>query len=513
MKKCIVVLGILALLLASQWNWFAMPFERDEGEYAYAAWILREGGVPYRDAFLQKPPMIVYVYWLGQKVFSDSAVWPPRLLGFFCVAATVLVAWWIAQREYGRQAGVLSALTFIPLAAFPDFSPVAANTEKFMNLPMMLTVALAVYERGKPRAWVGSLAGMTAVCALLFKPICVPVLTVVFVVWFVSVLRQEGGVASATTFCAAVFSGAAVGGLVIFTPLVLKGAMGAMWESAFVFNRAYAALSTLSMFWPMARIVAVGCFPLVGLAVYFAIFSRLPRRAYWTVLLAVSWASVATSGNGHYYLMLVPFWAVVGGAALDDIYHRIAASGHRRGRVLETAVVSLAVLILFIPCLPNMLLSSRQLCFSLYGDNPFLESAEVARAVAGLTDPNDLVYVAGSEPQILFHAKRRSVTRFVISYPLMLPTAYAPRYQQEVLQSLTLRPPEVIVVAIHPLSWLAYPSTGPSFIPRLTNLLETRYTEVGSYIWEKDRGRGRWVSPYRADLQGNEHLVVFRKAR
>ena len=52
--------GLLGLLLLTQWNWFSMPFERDEGEYAYSAWLMKDGGVPYRDAFLQKPPMVVY---------------------------------------------------------------------------------------------------------------------------------------------------------------------------------------------------------------------------------------------------------------------------------------------------------------------------------------------------------------------------------------------------------------------------------------------------------------------
>src|SRR5687767_1498631 len=40
----------------------AAPFERDEGEYAWAAHLLLSGGVPYRDTFLQKPPGIVLVY-------------------------------------------------------------------------------------------------------------------------------------------------------------------------------------------------------------------------------------------------------------------------------------------------------------------------------------------------------------------------------------------------------------------------------------------------------------------
>jgi hypothetical protein len=504
--------GILALLLATQWNWFAMPFERDEGEYSYAAWLLQTGGVPYAESFLQKPPMIIYAYWLGQVVFSDTAVWPPRVLGFLCVALTLFITSWIAWREYGRQAGVWTAFLFVPMVAFPHFSPVAANTEKFMNLPMMLTVALAVYGRGYPRWWVGALAGMASVFAVLFKPICGPVLAVVFVLWGVDVLRQKDGVIRATALCSSVFLGAVVGCLAAFAPLALKGALGAMWESAFVFNRAYAALSNLSMFGPMIETVAVWWFPLVVLAVYFVFFSRLSRTGYWAVLLGVSVASVSASGNGHYYLMLIPFWAVIGGAALGDLHRRIEAVGFRL-RVLKIAVAMASVLILFIPLFPKLFLSPRQLCASLYGDNPFLESAEVAKVVADLTGPGDRVYVAGSEPQILFHAKRRSITRFVISYPLMLPTVYAKGYQQEVLQSLTFMPPEVIVFVIHPLSWLGHPSTGPSFFPQFNHLLKTRYTEVGSYIWERQGEKGRWVSPYRADVPGNEYLVVFRKKR
>jgi hypothetical protein len=95
----------------------------------------------------------------------------------------------------------------------------------------------------------------------------------------------------------------------------------------------------------------------------------------------------------------------------------------------------------------------------------------------------------------------------------MLPTVYAKGYQQEVLQSLTFMPPEVIVFVIHPLSWLGHPSTGSSFFPQFNHLLKTRYTEVGSYIWERQGEKGRWVSPYRADVPGNEYLVVFRKKR
>lgn len=94
--------AIIVLLLATQWNWFGMPFERDEGEYSYAAWILNNGGVPYRDVFIQKPPMIIYTYWLGQQL-SDTACWPPQLLAFVFVMLTLAVTAWTARRDYGAR--------------------------------------------------------------------------------------------------------------------------------------------------------------------------------------------------------------------------------------------------------------------------------------------------------------------------------------------------------------------------------------------------------------------------
>ena len=73
-----------------QWNWFAMPLERDEGEYVYAAWLMRTGkGVPYLDSDLQKPPMIVYTYGLVEAVAPTSDKVGFRVAGFLAVLATV----------------------------------------------------------------------------------------------------------------------------------------------------------------------------------------------------------------------------------------------------------------------------------------------------------------------------------------------------------------------------------------------------------------------------------------
>jgi hypothetical protein len=79
------------------------------------------------------------------------------------------------------------------------------------------------------------------------------------------------------------------------------------------------------------------------------------------------------------------------------------------------------------------------------GNYPFAGALVVAQKVAALTSPGDPVYVAGSEPEILACAKRQSPSRFITSYPMMLPTVLARKYQLEAIHDLQVNPPKLIV--------------------------------------------------------------------
>ncbi|MBP5788048.1 MAG: glycosyltransferase family 39 protein, partial [Kiritimatiellae bacterium] len=118
---------------ALQWNWFSMPLERDEGEYAYAAWLMRTGkGVPYRDSFLQKPPMIVYTYGLVESLAPGSDKIGFRVAGFLAALAPAGLVWRLGKRDFGGRAGLWGAwLWVLFLQQLTMFNSVAANVEKF----------------------------------------------------------------------------------------------------------------------------------------------------------------------------------------------------------------------------------------------------------------------------------------------------------------------------------------------------------------------------------------------
>ncbi len=145
----------------------------------------------------------------------------------------------------------------------------------------------------------------------------------------------------------------------------------------------------------------------------------------------------------------------------------------------------------------------------LEGDNPFMESVPVARRVAELTSPSDYVYVAGSEPEILAYAQRLSPTRFVIAYPLMIPTPLAQGFQLEAIRDLEHRPPSVIVLARSNTSWMTQPGSPRTLFNYLGPLMASHYQRIGGFLF--DGPTGHWTEPLPDQDLTRSSLVLFKR--
>jgi hypothetical protein len=77
--------------------------------------------------------------------------------------------------------------------------------------------------------------------------------------------------------------------------------------------------------------------------------------------------------------------------------------------------------------------------------NPFPEAREIADYIRNTSAPGDSVFVLGSEPEILFHAERRSATRYIFAYPLTGDFPDVLERQREVVRALHRERPLYIV--------------------------------------------------------------------
>jgi 4-amino-4-deoxy-L-arabinose transferase-like glycosyltransferase len=151
-----------------------LPFERDEGEYAYIAQRWLAGDVPYRDAFDQKPPGVFLFYAAAIELAGETPAavrWGAQLATIAALGALV----WIGARFFSPAVGVAAAFAGALFAADPGWLGNAVNTEQVALAPLSFG-ALCALVAGTRRRLAFSLAvGVLGGMALLLKPVTAPI--------------------------------------------------------------------------------------------------------------------------------------------------------------------------------------------------------------------------------------------------------------------------------------------------------------------------------------------------
>ncbi|HTY13987.1 MAG TPA: glycosyltransferase family 39 protein [Candidatus Omnitrophota bacterium] len=505
-----LVLAALLFLILLNWNGMNAPLGRDQGAYSYSAWLLRQNIAPYTHSFEHKPPMIIYTYALAQLI-DENANWPPRLLAaLFTLAAAALIGL-IARKEAGNAAGAIAVFLFIRMMVLPHLWGFGANTEVFMVLPLTGVLGLYILKGPKSgwRTWVA--AGMLASSSIFYKPIAIPSLILIFLIWAIDSWRARRETGSIVCNILAAAAGSLLASLLILGYFLINDGGRAFWEQAVVFNQYYAGLN-YGLAWDSFRSSISSLLNewwiLFLLPVPFLI-KRPSRWWLYTVLLLIAFATSFQDLNGSYYMLAVPFWSLIAAMGIIAITGLKFFDKYRIWANLFLAAVVL--IILLIPIREQLSLSPDRFSLLAYGRaNPFLESPLVADKLRALTGPNDHVFVAGSEAQILYYAKRKSSTRFISMYPLMIGTPLAAKYQAETVKELEKDPPKAIVLANSPYSWLVWNGSPRILLPYLNKLLVARYSLVGGFI--VDRDFGFWQdAPVDPRLLNYSSLLLFKR--
>src|SRR5205823_5115769 len=77
-----------------------------------------------------------------------------------------------------------------------------------------------------------------------------------------------------------------------------------------------------------------------------------------------------------------------------------------------------------------------------YHSTVFSNAISAAEYIAAHTRPGDRIAVLGSEPEIYFYSRRRSVTGYIYMYPLMEEQPYAATMQADLISDLERTRPE-----------------------------------------------------------------------
>jgi hypothetical protein len=505
------VLGIAVLFVALRWNNYDAPLTRDEGGFGYCARLLVQGLMPYEHAFEQKPPMVIYSYALSN-LFLPQFFWSARLLAYLCVALATALLGVIARLEFGKGYALPAMWLMTPMVLLPGLDQFWASVEMFMLFPLLATVAIYCHSRQhgyEPKHWFW--AAFFAVTTLLYKYTALPVLGFVFAVWFVEMFQKAADKKVIWRCFAFACAGAVAAAAIEIGWFVVHDGGKQFWECTVLFNRAYVASG---IFGPIRLVAQFRTFWenwwALFLVPWAALLLKNRRVWFWLGMFVCAIAATGMSGYGQYYVVLMPFWALLGAVGVRALALRF----EERAKSLTWVGVLLAAVVVFLTIRPDIPWSSctrEQFAEVKLGRYPFIESQFMAVRVAQLSSPDEFVFVAGSEPQILCYAGRFSPTRFVTAYPLMVPGPLARQYQQEVIRDLLKRPPALIVFVTNGTSWTRRDNTPADFFNFMSDFLKQNYKLNGGCV--SDGQNRRWSELHTSQEFTNASLILYTRKK
>lgn len=501
----------LGLALAFGWHLAlrlhgaGLPLLSDEGEYAYAARVWSEGGLPYRDVFNQKPPMTIAVYRLCAAL-SDSPT-APRAAAMIAVLLTGFALLLLAPRRWSLPARLAGPAAYLVLSTTPvgDFG-FPANTEVFAAA----FTAWAFWAALRASPGFAALGGLLAGAALMTKQTALwPALAAeVLAAW-------RGGRRWDAKGAAAFAASAAAVPLLWVVYFWARGGLPFFWDCVVAGNMRYASQADWTAAAEQARFFAMdlgpaflkASWPAWALAA-FGLRGLEARRENRVELTAVLWLAggLLAAATGlllfpHYFLQAAPPLCLAAARGVERL-----ASGRRRW----VAVAALAL----IPAAASADFYFRKgreaVAKDLLYPSPLLEVEGLGAWLRERTAASDLIWVFGSEPALYVYAGRRAATRHDFVYPLtMFPKSPAPLEAE--LAALRAARPAYVVYVNQPISTLIGSRLGLAFRDAVREWLAVDYRLEGYVPVGRDPAPFSVVGATEPDWGAANRLYVFKR--
>jgi hypothetical protein len=335
----------------------------------------------------------------------------------------------LGKRLFSVGAGLAACAAYALLSVSPGVLGTQAHATHFVVLAAMAGLWLLLRFEDTGRWWTLFASGVLFGVAFLMKQH-----GILFGVFAAGYLVSVGKWRKLPLFLA----GAAAPFALTSLALWWAGVFGRFWFWTFTYASRYVAENSLrdgaaalaASFGPILRESG----PLGALAAIGLWLAVRGRRLLVPVLLLFSFAAVCAGlyFRAHYFVLMLPAVALLAGSFV-------------RGRVSAAIFAGALGLSLFLQSDILFRMSPVDVSRELYGMEPFPEAIKVADYIRSHTQPQDLIAVLGSEPEIYFYAHRHSATSYLYAEPLVEPQPFALQMQDDMIAELERNAPAYVV--------------------------------------------------------------------
>ena len=521
---------LLSLVLLStifvRFRLLDFPFERDEGEFAYIAYLILEGIPPYTEAANMKLPGTYYMYAFFMMLFGQTV--KAVHFGLLLVSlANILLVHKISEKLFNSFSAIFTAATFAVISVNHSVLGFAAHATHFVLLPVLAGMLLFLVALESKRSFAFLFSGILLGIGLIMKQpglVFIPI-PFFFINWKFFTGPPPINISELIKTNCLLLLGLAIpiSIILLYIYTVSDFDKFLFWIFQYGYDRSTPLTDAFSKLMTALAYVADGfallwIIALAGLlALYKATWKR-DAKVFTALFVFFSFLAVVPGFHfrPHYFVLLLPAVALLVGNAMHYFNEMM------KDKFILPQIGLLFITSIYLTTLMIGMILERdyfitpdgnQLAKKIYQIAPFPESKKIAEEIAERTNPDDKIFVFGNEPQIYFHANRRSATSFMYLYPLMETHDNTIKMQKQMISEVELAQPEIIVIT-QTISWNIKPNSDTYIYQWLHEYTQANYNLIGVidiipqnstiYRWDTDAINYIPLSNY--------YLLVLRKS-
>jgi hypothetical protein len=465
---------LLAILLVAyvRLRLLDIPFERDEGEYAYAGQSILQGLLPYRDFYNMKMPGTYFAFALIIKYLGHHAIairFATMCINFFNAGLVYL----IAKTKLKADESIIAPSVYLLLSLTYEAQGWVSNSEHFVLLPALIGIYLLSNveknEISKPN-FLLTCAGIALMSAFLTKQHAFGYL--LFAALWIGFISLESPKTFHfsnlinSSFLKTLITRYFFFGIGCLLPTIaLSGYLykNHLFEPFYFLTFKYAAAYT-SLISPPLKYISnfrpIFWNSCVHWILFFAAIrvlvlpkwadkiaknksESLHLRIFLLLFFACSFACVCPGGyyRPHYFQLMFPSAAllIALGIARCCIFWAKTTQKWQLNPVKLQIMGFCAFILAQFGYL--FLWSPNEIMLNMYDGDVCTDMRSIGKMLPNLTDSNDKIGILGGEPQVYFYANRMASTGFLYHYPLIEHQPYAiPMSKQFVTETEKVRP-------------------------------------------------------------------------
>lgn len=483
---------VLILVILIRWRYVNTPFERDEGEYAYAGWQILTGKMPYANFYNMKLPGVYYMYALIFKFWGYSVA----SVRFVLLFLNLLSAFFIFKTGQLFKGGWVAAAVFLLMSLGYEGQGVMANCEHFV---VFFAVWGLWYLYSSQKLLSVVVGGLLLGTSFLMKQHAV----VFGLIAFLWILQKNWSdvpkmilLVRLGLFCTAYLTPLSI--LIFF--IYQEGIFQQFYFLTVEYASAYSALSQPSLkyisnfkfifadnigFWLLFFYVMVRGFKQKKQLT--SIETPIISFTYLSISFGLSFLGVCPGWHfrPHYFQLIFPFAALIVAYGWSVWQFRIRLFSYILPKVAILAVCFILSLTLRFDYF--FLKTPRQLVQDLYQNEFFSDTYDIGQYLKQNTQPTDRIALFGNEPQIWFYAQKQAASGYIYTYPLVELQPFASTMTEQYIAETERSQPEWLIY-----SNISKGTSNKNTLNRLDTwwfLLSKNYTTQG-VLYQKTKTEG-----------------------